>query len=80
MVLTSSLFLARTVGGYHPFAALFFYLIAAAVCIGILMTVANARGRSGLWSLFGLWLVPGLLIGLLFLIALPSSQPPTKAA
>jgi hypothetical protein len=80
MLLTSSLFLTRHVYGYHPLAALFIYMLAAALCVGILSAVANARGRSSLWSLFGLWLIPGLVVGLLVLIALPSNQPPTAKA
>jgi len=78
MLLTASLFLARHVYGFHPFVAFLLYLLAAMVCVGILLAVANARGRSPLWSLFGVWLVPGLLIGLLVLIALPTSQPPAS--
>lgn len=77
MYLETSLFLARRVWVFHPGVALFFYLLAVAVCVGALLAVANSRGRSGLWSLFGVWLVPGLLIGLLVLIALPANtQPP----
>jgi hypothetical protein len=76
MLPTTSLFLARRVYGYHPLAALIFYAIAAAICIGVLIAVANARGRSGFWSLFGLWLIPGLVVGLLILIALPANHPP----
>ena len=75
MFLVTSLFLTRHVAGFHPLLALLFYVIAAAICIGILITVANARGRSGLWSLMGLWLIPGLIVGLLVLIALPTNRP-----
>ncbi|HNM78847.1 MAG TPA: hypothetical protein PKI89_10795 [Tepidiformaceae bacterium] len=81
MFLAHTAFLSHHVYGGHPFAALFLYLLAAAVCVGILVAVANARGRSALWSLMGLWLIPGLLIGLLILIALPANtQPPTQSA
>ena len=81
MFLAHSVFLAHHVYGGHPFAALFLYLLAAAVWIGILVAVTNARGRSALWSLLGLRLIPGLLIGLLILIALPANtQPPTQPA
>ena len=79
MHLNASLFLAQRFWVFHPALALFFYLVAVAICVGILMAVANARGRSGLWSLFGLWLVPGLVIGLLVLIALPSANNPPAA-
>ena len=81
MLTTTSLFLAQRVYGYHPFAALLFYMIAAAISIGILMAVANARGRSSLWSLFGIWPIVGLLIGLLILIAFPTNtEPPAQKA
>jgi len=74
--LNATLFLAGRVWVFHPALALFFYLVAVAICVGVLMAVASARGRSGLWSLFGVWLIPGLLIGLLVLIALPSNARP----
>ncbi len=80
-MLTTTFFLAQRVYGYHPLAAFFFYLLVAVICVGILTAVATSRGRSTLWSLFGLWLLPGLLIGLLVLIALPSnSEPPAPTA
>ncbi|MFN8618401.1 MAG: hypothetical protein U0837_15010 [Dehalococcoidia bacterium] len=81
MLTTTSLFLAQRFYGYHPFAAFLFYLLFASVCVGILLAVANSRGRSSLWSLFGVWLLPGLLIGLLVLIALPANtEPPAQNA
>ena len=81
MLTADTLFLAHRFYGYHPFAAFLFYLLAATVCVGVLVAVANSRGRSGLWSLFGLWLLPGLLIGLLVLIALPTNtEPPAQGA
>ncbi len=81
MLTTTTVFLAQRVYGYHPFAAFLFYLLVATVCVGILVAVANSRGRSTLWSLFGVWLLPGLLIGLLVLIALPAnSEPPAQNA
>ena len=81
MFLTTALFLANRVYGFHPLAAFLFYMLAAAISIGILMAVANARGRSPLWSLFGIWPVLGLLIGLLILIAFPANpEPPSQKA
>lgn len=81
MLTTNSFFLAQRVYGYHPLAAFFFYLLFATICVGVLIAVANSRGRSTLWSLFGVWLLPGLLIGLLVLIALPANgEPPAQNA
>ena len=65
------LFLARRILWFHPAAFLLFHFIAAAVAVAVLIAVANARGRSPFWALFGLLGIPGLLIGLLVLIALP---------
>lgn len=81
MLTTTSLFLAQRVYGYHPLAALLFYMLAAAISIGILVAVANARGRSSLWSLFGIWPIVGLVIGLLILMAFPANpEPPAQKA
>ena len=44
MYLNATLFLAQRFWVFHPALALFFYLVAVAVCVGILMAVANARG------------------------------------
>jgi hypothetical protein len=73
MLIAERLFFVHRVAGFHPLFALFLYLAVAALCIWVLMAVASSRGRSSMWSLFGLWLIPGLVIGLLVLIALPAN-------
>ena len=70
-------FLARRIFGVHPGVALALHVITAVIAIFILIQVANARGRSPWWSLLGIFGVPGLVIGLLVLIALPVQ--PTRA-
>jgi hypothetical protein len=65
------LFLARRVLGLHPAAFLIFQLLTTIVAVVVLILVARARGRSELWAVFGIFGTPGLLIGLLILIALP---------
>ena len=65
------LFLVRRVAGLHPGIWVLGHLITAVIAVIILYNVAAARGRSKWWALLGIGGLPGLVIGLLVLIALP---------
>jgi hypothetical protein len=64
-------FLVRRVFGFHPVLFLAFHLVTAIVAVLLLAKVATARGRSPMWAAIGVLGIPGLVIGLLILIALP---------
>jgi hypothetical protein len=62
----------------HP--ALFMTgLIMVGLCMLTLAVIADARGQSKLHAVWGLLGLPGLAIGLLIMLALPS-QPPARAS
>lgn len=71
------LLLVRRVGGLHPGLWVLGHVVTAVIAVIILLNVASARGRSKWWALLGIGGLPGLVVGLLVLIALPV-QPQTR--
>lgn len=60
----------------HPFAWMFLGLVVGVVCVMTLSIVAEARGQSRWFALWGLFGFAGLLAGLLIMLAVPTGPNP----
>lgn len=60
----------------HPHLVLLAWLIMDVAGMAVLAAVASSRHQSKLFAVWGILGFPGLIAGLLLMLALPGDQPP----